>query len=157
DGEIVHLLPSGVTSFGALQQDIAEQRTEAATYMRFDLVYLDGWDLRQARLEDRKTLLEALLRSSPHPQLRYSAHQLGLGPQFAAGACEHDLEGIISKRRDARYQSGRTRTWLKVKCGNREELVIVGYTEPSGTRQGFGALLLGYYAAEGELTYAGRV
>jgi bifunctional non-homologous end joining protein LigD len=157
DGEIVHLLPSGVTSFGALQQDIAEGKTEATTYMVFDLLYLDGWDLRAARLEDRKTLLESLLEPGADTQIRYSAHQAGLGPEFGAGVCEHKLEGTISKRRDARYQSGRSKTWLKMKCGNREELVIVGFTDPTGTRKGFGALLLGYFKPDGTLTYSGRV
>jgi bifunctional non-homologous end joining protein LigD len=125
--------------------------------MAFDLLYLDGWDLTGAKLADRKAALAALLRNSAAPTIRYSDHQLGRGPEFMAGVAAFGLEGIVSKRADARYRPGRGSTWLKIKCGNQEEFVIVGFTEPEGTRAGFGALLLAYHTPKGKLVYAGRV
>ena len=89
--------------------------------------------------------------------LRYSDHQIGRGPAFLSQACNFALEGIVSKRRTEPYRPGRSRSWLKSKCRNREEFVIVGYTDPEGSREGFGALLVGYYDPQGKLRYAGRV
>ena len=87
--------------------------------------------------------------------LQFSDHQLGSGPAFHRLACEHGLEGIVSKRVDAPYEPGR-RTWLKVKCLNREEFIVVGWSDPEGTRHRLGSLLLGYYTPDGRLIYAGR-
>ena len=89
--------------------------------------------------------------------LRYSDHQIGHGPAFLRQACSFELEGIVSKRRTEPYRPGRSRSWLKVKCRNREEFVVVGFTDPEGSREGFGALLVGYYDPQGKLRYAGRV
>jgi bifunctional non-homologous end joining protein LigD len=89
--------------------------------------------------------------------LRYSDHQIGRGPAFLSQACNFSLEGIVSKRRTEAYRPGRSRSWLKSKCRNREEFVIIGYTDPEGSREGFGALLAGYYDPQGNLRYAGRV
>ena len=89
--------------------------------------------------------------------LRYSDHQIGRGPAFLRQACSFKLEGIVSKRRTEPYRPGRSRSWLKVKCRNREEFVIIGFTDPEGSREGFGALLVGYYDPQGKLRYAGRV
>jgi bifunctional non-homologous end joining protein LigD len=89
--------------------------------------------------------------------LRYSDHQIGRGPAFLSQACNFALEGIVSKRRTEPYRPGRSRSWLKSKCRNREEFVIVGYTDPEGSREGFGALLVGYYDPQAKMRYAGRV
>jgi ATP-dependent DNA ligase len=87
--------------------------------------------------------------------LRYNDHQIGQGPAFHRLACEHGLEGIVSKRVDGRYEPDR-RSWLKIKCLNREEFVVVGWSDPEGSRHRIGALLLGYYTPAGDLIYAGR-
>ena len=89
--------------------------------------------------------------------LRYSDHQVDRGLEFFDQACGFELEGIVSKRRADPYRPGRSRGWLKVKCRNRDEFVVVGYTDPDGSREGFGALLVGYYDPQRKLRYAGRV
>src|SRR6202011_1742118 len=106
---------------------------------------------------DRKAALATLLQNAAAPTIRYSDHQIGKGPEFLAGVAGHGLEGILSKRADTSYRPGRGSAWLKIKCGNQEEFVIVGFTEPEGTRAGFGALLLAYHTPKGKLVYAGRV
>jgi len=88
--------------------------------------------------------------------LRYNDHQIGQGPAFHRLACEHGLEGIVSKRTNGRYEPDRC-TWLKIKCLNREEFVVVGWSDPEGSRHRIGSLLLGYYTPDGKLVYAGRV
>jgi bifunctional non-homologous end joining protein LigD len=157
DGEVAHVGVSGVTDFGALQDAVAARRTAQLVYMAFDLLFLDGWDLTDAPLEARKALLEALLARAETPAIRFSDHHVGRGPDFFAAACGLGLEGIVSKRRDARYRAGRGPTWLKVKNLEREDFVVVGFTDPEGERVGFGALLVGYHTPEGKLVYAGRV
>jgi bifunctional non-homologous end joining protein LigD len=87
--------------------------------------------------------------------LRYNDHQIGQGPAFYRLACEHGVEGIVSKRTNGRYEPDR-RTWLKTKCLNREEFIVVGWSDPEGSRLRIGSLLLGYYTPEGKLIYAGR-
>jgi len=106
-------------------------------------------------LIDRKARLEKLLAGAPS-SLRYSDHQIGRGSDFHRLACEHGLEGIVSKRINGRYEPDR-RSWLKVKCLNREEFVVVGWSDPEGSRHRIGSLLLGYYTPDGDLIYAGRV
>src|SRR6266851_146904 len=157
DGEIVFYKEDGVSDFSALQNALAERKTADLVYMAFDLLFLAGWDLTGVALEARKAALRAFLAADPAPTIRYSDPQIGKGPEFFAGACDVKLEGIVSKRRDARHQAGRSSAWVKVKCGKREDLVIVGFTDPAGARAGFGALLMGYHTAKGELVYAGRV
>jgi bifunctional non-homologous end joining protein LigD len=152
DGEVCHELPNGATSFGALQADLSEGKTANVVFFAFDLLYLDGWDLAPCRLVDRKWLPNRLTRT-----VRYSEHHLGDGPEFFAAAAAAHLEGIISKRLEAPYQPGRGPAWLKTKALGREELVVVGFTDPERSRVGFGALLLGYYNSAGILTYAGKV
>jgi ATP-dependent DNA ligase len=98
--------------------------------------------------------LGAFLVGAPE-WLRYNDHQIDQGAAFHRLACEHGLEGIVSKRIDGRYEPDR-RTWLKTKCLNREEFVVVGWSDPEGSRHRIGALLLGYYTPEGKLIYAGR-
>ena len=108
------------------------------------------------RLQDRKAALAGLLEGAP-PAVRFSAHVVGSGREFFEKACGLSLEGIVSKRRDARYEAGRGRSWLKVKCLRRQEVVIGGFTEPSGSRTGLGALLVGVNEPGGGLTFAGKV
>ena len=157
DGEIVQYREDGVSDFSALQNALAERKTSGLVYMAFDLLFLAGWDLTGVALEERKAALRSVLAAAAMPSIRYSDHQIGKGPDFLAAARNAGLEGVIAKRRDARHQPGRGSSWLKVKCGKREDLIIVGFTDPSGERAGFGALLMGYRTAKGELVYAGRV
>ena len=116
---------------------------------------MDGENLTALPLVDRKTRLASLLNGAPN-SLRYNDHQIGHGPAFHRLACEHGVEGIVSKRINGRYEPDR-RTLLKVKCLNREEFVVVGWSDPEGSRHRIGALLLGYYTPDGRLIYAGRV
>jgi bifunctional non-homologous end joining protein LigD len=126
-------------------------------YCVFDLLYLDGYDLRRVQLEERKPLLERVLSGQRDP-IRYSNHFIGHGSKFFRQAAKMGLEGIVSKRRDAPYVGSRNGDWLKIKAVQEEEFVIGGFTPPGTSgRQGFGALLLGYYNQQGDLIYAGRV
>ncbi len=125
--------------------------------MAFDLLFLDGWDLTGAALEERKAALAALLAVEASPLVRYSDHQLGKGPEFFAAACRLGLEGIVSKRRDAPYRSGRSAAWTKVKCGEREEFVVVGFTDAAGVRSASAPCSSAITRPRGELVYAGRV
>jgi bifunctional non-homologous end joining protein LigD len=156
DGELVALRPDGTTSFADLQDAISRGRTETLAFFAFDLLYRDGWDLSGVALEARKTALAELIPPGSG-MLRYSDHQIGHGPALLKQAAAHRLEGIVSKRRDYPYQTGRGRNWLKIKSRNRDEFIILGFSDPDGSREGFGALLLGYYDPGGELRYAGRV
>ena len=156
DGEIVALLADGRSDFGALQEALSRGATGDLVFYAFDLLYVDGDDLTGAALEDRKRALAAIVPPQASGTLRYSDHQEGLGPAFFAQACNYRLEGIVSKRRDRPYRRGRSADWLKIKCQNRDEFIIIGFTEPAGQRRGFGALILGYYDPQGRLTYAGR-
>lgn len=156
DGEVVVMEADGRTSFQALQNALTTDHSAKLHYFIFDLLYLDGYDLRGATLLERKRLLEALLTSAP-ATLKFSAHIEGSGEEFYKQACRLRLEGMISKRADSTYQSGRCRDWIKVKCTLRQELVVGGYTEPEGSRSGFGALLLGVYEPDGSLRYSGKV
>lgn len=157
DGELVHLEADGTTSFSGLQDAISSGKTDALNFFAFDLLYRDGWDLTGAALEDRKAALAGIVSPQAQGMLRYSDHQLDHGPEFFERACGFELEGIVSKRRADPYRPGRSRGWLKIKCRNRDEFVVVGYTDPDGSREGFGALLVGYYDPQKKLRYAGRV
>src|SRR5438132_322325 len=158
DGEVAVVLPSGTTSFQALQNALSAQEQGQLVYFVFDLLHVEQVSLTGARLDERKALLGDLLgvpqAGSP---LRYSDHVAGSGDEFFAQACTLGVEGIVSKRRDAPYEPGRSRTWLKVKCLHRQELVIGGYTDPERSRVGLGALLMGFYDREGRLQFAGKV
>ncbi|HEY6876996.1 MAG TPA: non-homologous end-joining DNA ligase [Polyangiales bacterium] len=155
DGELCSLKPDGVSSFQALQNALSNGRESTLVYFVFDLLWLDGEDLRPLPLLQRKAKLAALL-SGHGDHLRYSDHVVGDGPAFFTHACALRLEGIISKRADSAYRAGRSKDWLKVKCIARQEFVIGGYTPPSGSRTHLGALLVG--VREGaQLRYAGKV
>jgi bifunctional non-homologous end joining protein LigD len=155
DGEVCGIRPDGRTAFNLIQNAL-EHGDASLVYFVFDLLFLDGEDLTGLPLVDRKTRLEAFLAST-RDCVRYSDHQIGHGPAFHKAACQHGLEGIVSKRVDGRYEPDR-RTWLKVKYLNREEFVVVGWSDPEGSRHRIGALLLGYYTPDdNKLIYAGRV
>ncbi|HYG61680.1 MAG TPA: DNA ligase D [Thermoanaerobaculia bacterium] len=159
DGEVVVLEKDGTTSFQALQNALSGQRDDDLVYFAFDLLYLDGHDLRRAELRERKRALADLLAavpSGPKGRIRYSDHVEGSGEDFYRQACSFSLEGVISKRGDLPYHPGRNKDWLKIKCLKRQELVVAGFTEPEGARVGLGALLLGVYEGDG-LVFAGKV
>ncbi|HSL84886.1 MAG TPA: non-homologous end-joining DNA ligase, partial [Thermoanaerobaculia bacterium] len=155
DGEAVALQPDGTTSFAALQQALSEKRPERLQLYLFDLLHLEGWDLRESPLAERKALLRRLLPAGAEGVVRYSDHVAGQGEAFQRQACRYRLEGVVSKRADARYRPGRNRDWVKTKCQERQEFVIGGFTEPSGSRTGLGSLALGVHE-DGRLVYAGR-
>ena len=121
-----------------------------------NLLHLDGEATGAKPLEVRKEQLRALLSQARSP-LQYSDYQAGRGQDFYEHACALKLEGIVSKRADAPYAPGNRGLWLKVKCLNREEFVVIGWTDPEGARPRLGALLLAYTDQDGRLTYAGRV
>jgi bifunctional non-homologous end joining protein LigD len=157
DGEVVVLLSDGTTNFQSLQNVLSEGRTGELVYFVFDVLHLNGRDLLGLPLTERKAILSQLVTETKRGPLRYVEHVAGRGPEFFHTACESGLEGIISKRSDGPYRPGRREDWVKTKCQQRDEFVIVGYTDPSGARSGFGSLLLGYHDDAGALVYAGRV
>ncbi|AZQ53377.1 DNA ligase D [Burkholderia cenocepacia] len=166
DGEAVVLGENGLPDFQALQNAFGADRSDTVAFFVFDLPYLDGYDLRDAPLTARRALLEPLLANSDPARVRFSPD---LGEDVAsliASACDTGLEGLIGKRAESRYRAGRSPAWIKLKCRRRQEFVIGGFTEPSGSRHGFGALLLGVHepAPAGKrrrgptpLRYVGRV
>ena len=151
DGEIV-AFDRGRTSFARLAQ--RGHRKVAVFYYVFDLLWLDGFDVRALPLRARKRLLRDSL--STGGTLRLSTHRNGKGEEMFAHACRQGWEGVIAKRADSPYRETRSRDWLKFKCEAGQELVIGGFTAPRGSRTELGALLLGYYD-DGQLRYAGKV
>jgi bifunctional non-homologous end joining protein LigD len=158
DGEVVMLDAHGVSSFQALQNAFERRSDSGVLYFVFDLLYEGGADLRALPLVERKQRLRNLLDGAGSPLVLYSEHLEGSADQALATACRMGLEGLIGKRGDAAYLSGRSRSWIKIKCRKRQEFVVGGYTDPAGSsRQGFGALLLGLHDEDGALRYVGRV
>lgn len=157
DGEMAVFLPDGNTSFQALQNALDEGAEANVLYAVFDLLYLDGEDWSGRPLIERKARLRELLRKKTPPLVLYSEHQEGNGKDAWEHACEHKLEGVIGKQRDAPYVQQRSRSWIKLKCRAGQELVIGGYTEPAGSRSGLGALLMGVRGEKDGLRYAGKV
>jgi DNA ligase D len=157
DGEVVVQGENGVASFAALQDALSEGSTHRLTFFAFDLLHLDGYDLRAVPLLERKRALEGLLDPvlEPASALQISEHVIGNGGAFLRQASQLGLEGVISKRVDSIYQQARARSWLKIKCRLSEEFLIVGYN-PSEAAGGIGALLLAE-AEDGGLRYVGRV
>jgi bifunctional non-homologous end joining protein LigD len=160
DGEIV-AFDGNRPSFSRLQRRMQLRDPEAARrtgvtvyYYVFDLLYVGGLDLTAASLRHRKATLRRLMTYGG--PLRYSAHRNRQGEEFWRRSCAEGWEGIIAKRGDSPYEHRRSRSWLKFKCVNAQEFVIGGFTEPKGSRSGFGALLVGYYEGE-RLVYAGKV
>jgi bifunctional non-homologous end joining protein LigD len=155
DGEVVALDAQGRSSFQALQNALSASPPADLVYLVFDLLYLDGYDLTRVKLTERKELLHSLV-SSAGGSIRYSDHFSVPGKDFYANVCKLGLEGMVSKRGDLAHHAGRGTAWIKVKCARRQEMVIGGFTDPGGSRKGFGALLLGVYD-DGKLLYSGRV
>ena len=157
DGEAAVLLPDGITSFQALQGVLKHYERGRLVYFVFDLLHLDGRDLSGLPLEKRKAILRRLVGELPADAvIRYSLHFEGDGTAVLREARRMGLEGIVSKRRDLPYESGRSRNWLKTKCVKRQEFVIGGFTDPEGSRVGIGALLIGVNQ-DGYLRFAGKV
>ena len=160
DGEVV-AFAGAVTSFSRLQKRMQIRDREEARQSRvgvylylFDLLHFDGYDLTRLALRARKDLLRKTVEFSG--RLRYTPHRNESGEAYLEEACEKGWEGLIAKKADSPYRHSRSRDWLKLKCSRGQEMVIAGFTEPKGSRTGFGALLLGYYEDD-ELRYAGRV
>jgi bifunctional non-homologous end joining protein LigD len=156
DGEIAFVLSSGVTDFKSLQEHI-DTPNPSIRYYVFDLLELDGKDLRGLPLKTRKDRLKSLLSGKRVSEwLIYSDHVDGDGAAVYRDACEAGLEGIISKRADSKYRSGRFKDWLKIKCNRGEEFVIGGYSKSDVKTRTFSSLLLGTFE-DGKLKYAGKV
>jgi bifunctional non-homologous end joining protein LigD len=161
DGEIV-AFDDDQTRFALLQQrlgvrhpgpDLLEQ--VPVYYYIFDVLWADDRDVRPVPLRERKGILRDLLAFTG--PLRFTEHRDTDGEAYYRQACASGWEGLIAKRADAPYRPGRSRDWLKFKCESGQEFVIGGFTDPRGTRTGFGALLLGYYDPDRKLVYAGKV
>lgn len=157
DGEIVVLADNGVPSFQALQNAFDGKRTSNIIFYTFDLPFIAGRDIRGEPLRLRRELLAQLVAAGQDDHIRFSEAFSASPADLVASACRMGLEGIMAKRQSARYVSSRTDDWVKIKCAQRQEFVIVGYTAPKGGRIGFGALLLGFHDAAGGLRYAGSV
>jgi bifunctional non-homologous end joining protein LigD len=155
DGELCALNADGVPVFSRLQAAMDEGRTDQLVFLAFDLLFLNGQSTAQLPLIERKERLKRLFKKDIQG-LRYNEHVTGDGPRFREHACKLGLEGVISKRADRPYAPGDRGIWVKSKCLNREEFVVVGWTDPEGSRRHIGALLLGYYTEDGRLHYAGR-
>jgi bifunctional non-homologous end joining protein LigD len=155
DGEMVVETGNGASDFSALQADLSEGRTDRFVFYVFDLLYLDGYDLRALPLAERKKLLIDILGTEAG-QIRYSSDFEAEGAVVLNSACRLGLEGIVSKRSDAPYRSGRSRDWIKAKCIFRQEFVIGGYVPSTTSRKAIGSLVLGYYE-DGKLIHVGRV
>jgi bifunctional non-homologous end joining protein LigD len=161
DGEIV-AFDGGQTRFARLQQRLGVRdpgpellAQVPVCYYIFDVLWAGARDVRSLALRARKQILRELLAFAG--PLRCTEHKDTDGEAYFGQACASGWEGVIAKRADAPYRAGRSRDWLKFKCESGQEFVIGGFTDPRGTRTGFGALLLGYYYAGHQLVYAGKV
>ncbi|WP_373377576.1 DNA ligase D [Cupriavidus nantongensis] len=157
DGEIVVLGKRGETDFQALQNAFDTSRVEAIQYFVFDLPYFAGHDLRKVPLVERRALLRRLFEHNASPRLQFSEEFEASAGDMLDAACRMKLEGVIGKRVDSGYVSARSNTWIKLKCTLRQEFVVAGFTDPKGSRNGIGSLLLGVHDSGGRLRYAGNV
>lgn len=155
DGELVVEGAGGASDFSALQADLSEGRSDRFIFFAFDLLHRDGRDLQGVPLLERKAELEALLKGAPSC-LRYSEHFEEDGEMILRHACRLSLEGVISKRANAKYQSGRNKDWIKSKCAKRQEMVVAGYVPSSTSQKAIGSLVLGVFD-DGNLRHVGRV
>jgi len=155
DGELCSMDAQGRPSFALTQHAHNGDRDVQLVYFAFDLLFLNGQATAFLPLAERKALLQPLLEGLDG--IRFNEHTNGDGEAFRREACAMGLEGIVSKRADAPYMPDNRGTWVKSKCLRRQEFVIVGWTDPDGSRVALGALLLAYYDAAGLLIYAGRV
>lgn len=158
DGEAVVTNEQGLPDFQALQRAFDENAQDAILIYVFDLPWCNGRDLRDLPLRERQATLAGLFKGCETDAVRVLRPVSGDLESLWHGACEAGLEGIMIKRDDSPYIAGRSDAWRKLKCSQRQEFVVLGFTEPAGSRQGFGALLLGYYDDDGKtLRYAGKV
>ena len=157
DGEIIMPGRDSPSDFQALQGAFDSARTADIVYYLFDLPYCAGYDLRPAPLEERRQVLRRIVERKPQANVRFSEVFDARGDQVLQSACKLGLEGVIAKRRDAAYVTRRSSDWLKLKCQQRQEFVIGGFTDPKGARTGIGSLLLGVHDEAGKLHYAGNV
>ena len=155
DGELVVETATGASDFSALQADLSEGRSDRFVFYVFDLLYLDGYDLRELPLSERKRVLEPVVAGGP-PLIRFSQHFIEDGGVVFRHACQLGLEGIVSKVVDAPYRSGRIKSWLKMKGSKRQEFVIGGYVPSQTVRRAIGSLVLGVYEGDA-LQHVGRV
>jgi bifunctional non-homologous end joining protein LigD len=154
DGEMTVTDASGKTDFQALQNYMRNPKAQNLTFIVFDLLALDGSDLRSRPLTDRKEMLERLMQDTPK-NLWYSRHIVGKGKESFAAACEMGMEGIVGKKADSIYSGNRNGDWIKLKCDKRQEFVIGGYTLSDKRSSGISSLFLGVYEGK-DLIYAGR-
>ncbi|WON73374.1 DNA ligase D [Nitrosospira sp. Is2] len=157
DGEIVVLDEKGLPNFQALQNAFDSARTQNIIYYLFDVPFYDGYDLRRVPLTQRREMLSSLLESSSSSHIRFSEVFDVPAADIIASACRLGLEGVIGKRKTSAYLSRRSSDWIKLKCTQRQEFIIGGYTDPKGSRAGIGSLLLGFYDEDKKLRYAGNV
>lgn len=158
DGEMVVANEHGVPDFQALQNAFEVGRSGNILYYLFDLPYLNGVDLREVPVEERRAALATILGAQKNPLLRYSEAFDETPDALLNSACQMQMEGLIGKRLGSPYVSRRSGDWIKLKCKHRQEFVVIGYTDPKGSRSAFGALLLGLHDRDsGELRYAGKV
>jgi DNA ligase D-like protein (predicted ligase) len=155
DGELCGVDEAGLPTFAHTQAATDGERDVQLVYYAFDLLHLDGWGISGLQLIERKALLEPLLANKPG--LQFNGHEAGDGELILKHAGALGFEGVVSKTIDAPYAPGNRGLWRKAKWLNRQEFVIVGWSDPEGSRPHLGALLLGYYSDDGKLTYAGRV
>jgi bifunctional non-homologous end joining protein LigD len=158
DGEMVVANEQGVPDFQALQNAFDAGRSANIVYFLFDMPYLNGVDLRELPVEERRAALATVLKPNKNPLLRFSDAFAENPDALLNSACQMQMEGLIGKRLGSPYVSRRSSDWIKLKCKHRQEFVIVGYTDPKGSRSAFGALLLGLHDRDsGKLRYAGKV
>ena len=158
DGEVVMMDENGVTSFQALQNRIGAGNDAELRYYVFDLLYANGHSLTALPMLERKEILESLISASPtSARLNISEHLDGDGPTIFRQACKLGVEGIVSKRIDRRYAEGRFEFWLKTKCLQSREFMVGGFTPPTASRKGLGAILLGVPVEDDRLHFVGKV
>jgi bifunctional non-homologous end joining protein LigD len=155
DGEVVALRADGISDFSTLQSAFRKKTTSQLIYSVFDLLYVDGYDVRSCALLERKRMLAGILKKPP-ARVQYVDHVEGRGAEFFEQCGNMGLEGMVCKRMERAHRPGRSDDWIKVKCNRREDFVICGYIDPI-SRRGLGSLIVGSYRPDGRLIYDGSV
>ncbi|AFJ58044.1 DNA ligase D [Pseudomonas fluorescens A506] len=158
DGEVIAADDEGVPSFQILQNAFESGKSQAIVFYLFDMPYLNGVDLREVPVEERRAALAQVVERSEDDIIRFSEDFGEEASDLLTSVCQMHMEGLIGKRAGSTYVSRRSDNWIKLKCKHRQEFVVVGYSEPKGARTSFGALLLGLHDKDsGELRYSGKV